>query len=66
MTTVEKLLELDHISKQARRTLRTAQADITRDTARTNIRQAQADRADLLERATDDEFAEYIEARNRH
>lgn len=66
MTVVEKLLELDHQSRQARRALRTAQADVTRVTARDNIRQAQEARADLLESATDDEFAEYIEARNRH
>jgi hypothetical protein len=63
---VEQLLELDHVSRQARRNLRTAKAGITVDTARNVIRQAQADRADLLEQATDDEFSAYIEARNRH
>ena len=66
MNVVEKLLELDHQSRQARRALRTAQADITQDTAQNHLRQAQEERADLLESATDDEFAAYIEARNRH
>lgn len=66
MNVVEQLQELDHQSRQARRALRTAKSDTTRITARDNIRQAQEERADLLERATDDEFAAYIEARNRH
>lgn len=66
MNVVKELLELDHQSRQARRALRTAQADITRVTARNNIRQAQEARTNLLESATDDEFAAYIEARNRH
>lgn len=66
MNVVEKLLELDHVSRQARRNLRNAQADITRVTARNTIRKAQEDRAELLVEATDDEFAAYIEARNRH
>lgn len=61
---VRKLQELDHASKQASRTLRTAQADATKDTARNTLRQAQAERADLLEGASDAEFAEYIAVRN--
>ncbi|QJD54041.1 hypothetical protein SEA_GALACTICA_94 [Streptomyces phage Galactica] len=63
---VAKLLELDHAAEQARGTLRTAKADVTKDTARNTIRQAQSEHADLLENATDAEFAEYIAQRNRH
>jgi hypothetical protein len=62
--TVKKLLALDTESKQARQALRTAQADVTKVTARNTIRQAQEERADLLEKATDDEFHQYIAARN--
>lgn len=64
--TVDKLLALTVEAKQARRTLRTAQADVTKDTARDNLRRAQEDIANLLENATDAEFHEYIETRNRH
>lgn len=64
--TVAKLLALQTEGKQANRTLREANAPITRDTAKAAIARVQSETADLLNGATDAEFAEYIAARNRH
>jgi len=62
--TVKKLLALADEGKQARQTLRTANADATKFTARNTIRRVQEETADLLENATDAEFDEYIATRN--
>lgn len=61
--TVKQLLALADESKQARQALRTAQAGITKTTARDIICRVQAETAELLENATDAEFDEYIAAR---
>jgi formylmethanofuran dehydrogenase subunit E len=62
--TVRKLLELADEGKRVNTVLRTAQAPATQVVAKDAIRRIQEETADLLHGATDDEFNEYIAARN--